>query len=85
MRPIHDHEIHHADRRHVDSRTTAPSPVPLLRLLLDVVPLPLLFVGLVVAWPVMAGVPAPWWAWAGAALYGGMAGVGLLAWLWGKG
>ena len=58
MRPIQSHEIHHAR-----------PPEPALRLLLAILALPLAFAGLLVGWPLLTGVPSPWWIWWGFAWF----------------
>jgi hypothetical protein len=84
MRPIHEHEIRHVVERHVNSRRDAPAWPRVGRLLLDLLPLPVLFAGLCLAWPVLTGMPVPWWALAGLALYSGLAGTALVVALQGK-
>jgi hypothetical protein len=59
-------------------------PLARVQHLLDVLPLPVLFAGLCLAWPVLTGMPAPWWALAGLALYSGLAGTALVVALQGK-
>ena len=66
MRPIQSHEIHHAR-----------PPESALRLLADILPLPLLFLALWAGWPLFSGLPTPWWVGWGLVWFGGVAG---LAW-----
>jgi hypothetical protein len=84
MRPIHTHEIPHVVGSHVNSRRDAPARPRVGRLLLDLLPLPVLFAGLFLAGPVLTGMPGPWWALAGLALYSGLAGTALVVALQGK-
>jgi hypothetical protein len=77
MRPIHEHEIHHVVGRHVNSRRRVSSPPRLGRWLLDLLPLPVLYLALAAMWTLALGGPAPWWVWVGAAFYGGLAGTAI--------
>jgi hypothetical protein len=77
MPPLHAHET-----PHVISRTPpSPSRRP-LRLLLEVLPLPLAFAAQLAGWPLAGGGAAVGWVGVGLALYGGLAvvavGVGIL-------
>jgi len=64
MPGTHVHENHNAEGTSDDS---------FARLLADLLPIPLLFALLLVAWPLLLGGPAPWWVIWGAAWYGAMA------------